>query len=964
MNQSGLTAGTYNLIVSDDNGCSIQKEIVLDEPTEITITENISNYSGYQISTSGGSDGTIVLNVVGGTNSFTYQWSTNDGSGLAANQKDQSGLSAGTYTVVVTDSNGCSVTKTYTLEEPTALLISIDNSVVSNIACFEGNTGKIKIDIDQASVGPYTYEIFGTTYTGDPYLNRVDNIDLLTYTFTGLVAGKYQIKVTDGNGNSTTTGIKEITQPETPLIVTAVLSTYGNFNVGCQTDNDGSIDITVSGGNVAGNANYTYVWSTTDGSGLIQGEEDQSGLGPGTYTVSVTDENNCTATQSFTLTQAQPLNYVLDRKQDITCFGDDDGAIEISVTDGTGVYTYNWSTTNGSGLVQGQQDQSGLSPGDYKLILSDSCTTLEYNYTIRSPGELEISLDEVQNVLCFGDSTGKISVTVSGGTQPYNYVWVDNFGNTYNRDIGNVFNSGNLSNIPAGTYTLTVTDSNQCSATLPPVEITEPADLLLSFDKTDLSCYNSNDGTITVTASGGVSPYTYTWSDLGNGSSRDNLAAGTYSVIVKDANECEETVDIVIANAELFDVDPVITQISCFGANDGSIELNFVGGVGNVNVQWTDDSTAGVNRNNLSPGVYSVLITDESSCTIERDFTIIEPQEIEITGIITNAIDCIEPNSGTIDLQVAGGTAPYTFLWSNGSTTEDLTNVPANNYLVTVTDSNGCISEKEFEITRQDDLEIILDTELFAICDTREVFQKSTVSFSGGVAPYTIAWSNGVVTGTNGEIMDTNVEGSYEVTVTDFLGCSESLIFNVSLPEIGYPEFDYTSFYFTTYGGLSINDPITFTNQSSQEYFSVLWNFGDGNTSTDENPTHTYSARGWYDVTLTVEFILGCSYSITKTLYIGDDYEMVIPNAFTPNLDNINETFRPVYYGITSIRLTVYDTWGTLIYYEDSTENEMIGWDGTINGKKAENGNFFYQVSATTYTGNLIDKNGAFTLIR
>ena len=443
-----------------------------------------------------------------------------------------------------------------------------------------------------------------------------------------------------------------------------------------------------------------------------------------------------------------------------------------------------------------------------------------------------------------------------------------------------------------------------------------------------------------------------------------NLAAGTYSVIVKDANECEETVDIVIENAELFDVDPVITQISCFGANDGSIELNFVGGVGNVNVQWTDDSTAGVNRNNLSPGVYSVLITDESSCTIERDFTIIEPQEIEITGIITNATDCIEPNSGSIDLQVSGGTAPYTFLWSNGSTGEDLTNVPANNYLVTVTDSNVCISEKEFEITRQDDLQIILDTELFAICDTREVFQKSSVSVSGGVAPYTITWSNGVVTGTNGEIMDTNVEGSYEVTVTDFLGCSESLIFNVSLPEIGYPEFDYTSFYFTTYGGLSINDPITFTNQSTEEYFSVLWNFGDGNTSTDENPTHTYSARGWYDVTLTVEFILGCSYSITKTLYIGDDYEMVIPNAFTPNLDNINETFRPVYYGITSIRLTVYDTWGTLIYYEDSTENQMIGWDGTINGKKAENGNFFYQVSATTYTGNLIEKNGAFTLIR
>ena len=160
------------------------------------------------------------------------------------------------------------------------------------------------------------------------------------------------------------------------------------------------------------------------------------------------------------------MNYVLDRKQDITCFGDNDGAIEISVTDGTGVYTYDWSTSGvdfaDSGLVQGQQDQSGLSPGDYKLILSDSCTTLEYNYTIRSPGELEITLDEVQNVLCFGDSTGKISVTVSGGTQPYNYVWVDNFGNTYNRDIGNVFNSWRFNKYSCWKYTLTVTDANQC----------------------------------------------------------------------------------------------------------------------------------------------------------------------------------------------------------------------------------------------------------------------------------------------------------------------------------------------------------------------------------------------------------------------------------------------------------------------------------------------------------------------
>ncbi len=964
LSQSGLTAGTYNLLVRDENGCAVQEDFVLVEPTEIILTETISNYNGYEISFSGGNDGTILIDVIGGTSTYTYQWSTTDGNGLIVNEKNQSGLSAGTYTVLVTDSNGCTTTKTYVLEEPPALTISIDNSIVSNVACYLGNTGKIKVDIDLESVGPYSYEIFGTTYNGDSYFNSVNNINLLTYTFTGLVAGNYQVEVTDANGNSVTSGVKEIFQPDTPLTISGTKSSFGNYNVGCQSDNDGSIDITVQGGNTAGNTNYVYVWSTNDGSGLIQGQEDQTGLGPGTYTVTVTDENSCVATESFTLTIAPPLNYVLDRKQDITCFGDNDGAIEISVTDGTGIYTYEWSTTDGSGLVDGQQDQSNLSPGNYKLVLSDSCTTLEYNYVIRSNGDLNIVLDEVQDVLCYGENSGKISVTVSGGNQPYNYVWEDNFGNTYSRDIGNVFNSGDLSNIPAGSYSLKVTDSNGCSEILSDVLVSEPDDLLVSFTKTDLNCYNSNDGTITLTPTGGVSPYTYIWSDLGNGNSRDNLAAGTYSVIVKDSNDCEEVIDIQIDNADLFDVNPVITQISCFGANDGQIELNFVGGVGNVNVQWSDDSSAGVSRSNLSPGIYSVLITDQTQCTIQRDFTIIEPQDIEITGLITNAIDCNNPDSGSIELQVSGGTSPYNYFWSDGSSNQNLTNIPANNYLVTVTDANGCSAQKEFVVTRQDDLEIILDTNLFAVCENREVFQKNTVSVSGGVAPYTISWSNGVVSGANDEIMDTNVEGSYELTVTDFLGCSESLIFNVTLPEIGYPDFDYTSIYFTTYGSLSVNDPITFNNLSTEDFNNVSWDFGDGNTSSENNPTHTYNSKGWYDVTLTVDFILGCTYSITKSIYIGDEFELVVPNAFTENGDGFNDTFRPIYYGFKDVKLMVFDTWGTLIYLEENSSNNMIGWNGTIDGKPAENGNFFYQIIATTLTDIQIKRNGSFTLIR
>ena len=958
--QTGLSAGTYTVVATDDNGCSITQDIEIIEPDILSISEIISDYNGFQISEAGENDGSINISVSGGTSNYTYVWSTLDGSGLSINNEDQNSLTAGTYSVIVTDTNGCVINKEYTLIEPKELLISLDNDAYKNdVFCYGDSTASIKVDITQGSIAPYTYSINGTTYLNENYSQSFESISNLTYTFTNLTAGSYSITITDANGASKTSAIKEIKGPNNPLGLEGLTT-----DITCNGAADGIIDITVTGGGGSSNQfTYFYSWTTLDGSGLDSTSEDQSGLGPGTYTVVAKDINDCEITKSFTITQSPPLTYNLDSTKNITCNGDNDGEINITVTGGTGNYTYEWSTENGSGLAQDQEDQSGLGPGNYKLILRDGCNTFEYIYTITTPDSLEISLDEKVNVLCHDDSTGKINISVSGGTLPYNYVWKDNFGNVYDRNVGNVFNDGDLSNIPAGLYDLTVTDANNCIATYS-TEITQSEDLLIQIDKTDLNCYDSNDGSIKVTPSGGVAPYTYAWNDFGNGDFRQNLSAGSYQVTITDSNGCIEIRDVEILNAPLFDVNPIVTPVSCFGANDGSIELNFEGGIAPISFNWTDDSSAGQVRNNLSPGLYSVLITDGSGCEIQEDFVIIEPKEISIAGVITDAIDCDNPESGSIDLQVSGGNLPYTFLWSNGATTEDVSNLLANNYSVKITDSKGCTAEKEFSINRQEDLEISLQSDFFAICETKEVYQKNIVTVLGGVAPYTIEWSNGLVSGGNNEIMDTKIEGSYQVTVTDFLGCSESLVFDVTTPVIGSPEFEYDSFYLQTYGALAVNDPITFTNLSSEEYTNVSWDFGDGNTSNEENPVHTYSRRGEYDVTLTVEFILGCSYSITKTIYVGDPYEIVIPNAFTPNNDNFNDVFRPIYYGFKSITIGIYDTWGTLIYSEETTANEMTGWNGRIKGMEAENGNYFYQVTGTTHTDEEFSKNGSFTLIK
>ena len=958
--QSGLTAGTYTIKITDSNNCTLTRSIDIVQPDVIDFTGVLSDYNGYNVSVNGGSDGFININPSGGSAGYIYEWSTADGSGLVNGQEDQTGLSIGTYTLKMTDTNGCNITKSFTLDQPTELTIDLGNEP-TNILCFGEKTGEIKAIITQESVPAYKYTLNGTDYTGTVVSETVSSITALSYTFL-VRAGTYTITVEDLNGGQKTTQPRIYTQPAGPLTISDVVSDFNGFNISCNGASDGSIDLTVLGGTISG-PSYSYTWTTNDGSGMQPNTQDQSGLGPGTYTVVVEDENACKITKTYIITEPELIDYKLDDKKDISCFGANDGSIDITVTKGTGVYTFTWTTTNGAGLDPIAEDQSGLSPGKYKLVLSDGCQTLQYIYEITEPDVLKINLDQKVDILCNGDTTGQIDVTVSGGTSPYTYEWVDNFGNKYNRDVGNVFNTGNLSNIPAGVYDLKVTDSNGCQETLQ-VEIKQPDELKIDFNKVDVSCFNGSDGTIDVTASGGVAPYTFTWSDFGNGASRTNLSAGKYTVTVTDKNNCQKSVEIEIQSAPQFNVSSVVTPISCFGANDGSIELTVVGGQAPVTLTWADDPQAGTKRTNLKSGVYSVLLKDSSGCEINEIYTISEPAKLQLSAIKTDAIDCANPNSGSIDLQVVGGNPPYTYIWSNGAVTEDLVDLPANNYTVTVVDANGCNIQETYSIVRPADINVDLTTSLRVVCETRDVYQVNKLSITGGVFPYTIKWSDGSVSGSNGEIMETNKEGSYSVEVTDNNGCSKTLQIDVALPKIGYPEFDYTSFYWQTFNALTFNDPITFTNNSTENYLSVSWDFGDGNSSNENDPVHTYAKEGSYVVTLYVTYLSGCVYEIKKTLYVGDSYEIEIPNAFTPNSDNINDTFRPVYYGFKTVELKVFDTWGSLIYSETAQGATMKGWNGNIMGKPASNGNYIYQVSGEAYNGETILRNGPLTLLR
>jgi gliding motility-associated-like protein len=408
-----------------------------------------------------------------------------------------------------------------------------------------------------------------------------------------------------------------------------------------------------------------------------------------------------------------------------------------------------------------------------------------------------------------------------------------------------------------------------------------------------------------------------------------------------------------------------VTQISCFGENNGAINLNIIGGVQPITVKWADDSSAGAVRNNLPAGTYNVLVTDSSvnQCPINASFVIFEPAELTLNGIVKNATDCTIVNSGSIDLQVFGGTLPYSFLWNTGNTSEDLNNIPPGNYVVTVTDAHNCKVVQQFTVTRQEPLQIALTTDLIADCDLKEVNQKTYVVAEGGFPPYIFTWSGGNVSGANNEIMTSSQNGTYSIQITDSQGCVYAENFNVEVPYIGEQSFNYTSFSYQEYQVLSIEDPIQFTNNSTGDYLSVSWDFGDNTLIIyDENPTHTYSYADTFVVTQTVEYAVGCTYQYSRQLTVNKGYELINPNGFTPNGDGINDVIRPSYKGLISIEMSIYDTWGSLIYYEEGPI--LQGWDGMLNGDYAENGNYVMVVKGTTFYKKQLTETTSVTLLR
>ncbi|MBL0343395.1 MAG: gliding motility-associated C-terminal domain-containing protein [Bacteroidetes bacterium] len=784
--QSGLAAGNYQVTVTDVNGCSTTSNINVTQPaaglsSSINGSQNVLCFAG--------NNGSLDVNVSGGTSPYTYSWSN------GASTQDISTLAAGTYTVVITDANGCSETQSGTITQPSAAL-AITAGTNVNVACFGGNDGGIDISVN-GGTAPYTYN----------WSNGSTSEDI-----SNLASGTYSVTVTDANGCTQNQSVV-ISQPVASLNASAAIT----GTISCFSGNGGAIDLTVTGGT----APYAFVWNT----GAVS--EDLSSLAAGTYSVTITDVNGCTFSTSATITQpAGALASSLSIVQNVQCFAGADGGLDVTVSGGTPPYTFVWST----GATT--EDISNLSVGTYTVNITDAngCISAQTGVISQPSASLASTINTIQNVLCFAGADGELDVTVSGGTAPYTFVW------------SNGATTEDASNLVAGTYTVNITDANGCISSQSGV-ISQPVVILSSAINAsqNVGCFGASTGLIDLNVSGGTAPYVFTWSNGSTTEDLSNMPAGTYTVSVVDANGCTttQTATLTQPSAPLSTTAQVGNNVSCFGGSNGTIDLNVGGGTSPYSFLWSNGSVT-EDISGLPSGSYSVTITDANGCTEVNSATISQPVAA-LAGIVnsTNNVGCFGGSTGSADVTISGGTQPYSFVWSNGLTSEDIAGLAAGTYSVTITDANGCLENLSVTITEPS---AALNT---ALNVTQQVncFADETgaidLTVTGGTAPYLYSWSNG----STSEDISLLFAGTYDVTVTDANGCTSQGQATISQPSSPLVSLiNVTSNVFCTGGATGSLD---LTANGGTGPYTYLWSNG----STNEDISNLLT--GIYTVTVT-----------------------------------------------------------------------------------------------------------------
>lgn len=818
-NPQNLSASTYQVTITDANGCTTSDTTVIEPTLPIQTQLTATNPTCFDYN-----DGEISTLIMGGTSPYSYQWNDD----LNQTTPIAYGLIANTYTLTITDANGCEEIVNESLVNPTVLTAQV--ATIESPLCNEIEDGVINLNV-VGGTGTYHYQwnrsdttatlmnvgegLYSVVILDDnSCVTNIDSIlvtapELMDISFTtiqdplclGVDNGMVEVGINGGvapygfvwNNGRTTRAINNLKPSDyfvtvsdangctsisdTANLIAPQLLEIDNYlvvdSIQCKDMDNGVVFYRVSSD--APNANtFSFQWQDstliTDNSIGFWLSSDYTTLSAGNYGLEIQDNVGCTLETTFEVTEPGFLEIDTILVEAPSCFGENDGNAIANIQGGTGPYTYSWTLPNNEIIRTSTELLPDIDGGNYQVEIIDAnnCVSAAYPFEVESSSSIEIIVDRIQQVSCSSPENGSIDISATGGRGTYDFEW------------NNGLLTEDLQNLDAGIYTVTLTDAAECS-------ISKAFEIQLEEDSLQVEliavenpqCNNNSNGSIEIKVNGGFGSYQYFWNNGiqtidGDTTSLENLSSGNYNVSVIDESNDFLCVgflnDLILTPAVNISVslDDFENELDCFGDNNGAFYISTTGGTAPYHYLWSNGDTS-QNQVSLTAGNYTLTITDASNCEWQSGELfpeILEPTNpLTITSRSVTDSLCVGDASGQIDLAFSGGITPYNFNWNNGANTASIQNLLPGYYAVTATDENDCILQFDTTIAiKADELSVSLfKSDLTCFDDNSGFIQANVIC---GVPPYRYLWNTGDTT----ETLINLSTGSYLLTITDAAG--------------------------------------------------------------------------------------------------------------------------------------------------------------------------------------------------
>lgn len=701
---TNLRAGKQYLKITDNKGCAVYAYLEVPQPDSLgyVLTERMPSCNGME-------DGLISVELKGGNGRYSYSWTDGEASLTREN------LASDWYNLAVADRNGCKNSFTFFLDEPEPLSVTAglvpplcSYSSDGRIQCvpaggngrynFLWNSGEHTASISQLKGGEYSLRVTDkkgcrtdtsfmlsapdtiklTASTTDPSCYRYSDgaISIIATGGTasyyylwstgsrsgaieGLNTGSYSVTVQDGNNCQAKQSFRLVEPAK--LAARAII-----VDPECYGDHNGKIITSVYGGN----GNYQFAWDDNST------ESEISNLSRGTYTVSITDAKACSLTKVFAVNEPDSLGFTFSKTMP-SCTGMADGALSLKLTGGNGGYSYSWA--DGETALSRSNLQSAL----YSLSVSDrlGCAA-DFDIFLDEPEPLTAHISSVPP-LCNYSSDGRIICVPSGGNGGYNFLW--NTGST----------AASIKQLPAGVYSLRLTDAKNCIADTS-ISLSAPDALIINPELAAPACFGDANGSVSVSLTGGTGSYKYWWNTGSTSEHINGLRKGTYSILARDANNCEVSGNYSLQEPEALSVVADIIEPTCKGYSNGSISAEALGGNGSYTYRW-ESGLVTPDIAQLTKGEYSLTVTDSKNCQLFKVFPVGEPAPVRIQANIT-APTCHDSDNGIVELNASGGSGGYSYTLNGIATGKILTSLAEGSYPVIATDINNCSGTNIFAL--------------------------------------------------------------------------------------------------------------------------------------------------------------------------------------------------------------------------------------------------------------------------